>query len=87
MAKEEKEKTAFAARDVRLLRERLVWTMKHSPLPVAEQINKTLLAFAKNIQEYCKCEDTVYINKEMAYACLNCGSRHTLKKDVAKIEK
>lgn len=81
-----KEKTLFRAVDVRLLRERLAWVHKRSPVQIQEQINQTLLSFAMKVKEYCKCEEQVFINKENKYACLNCGTRHSVKEDDPKLK-
>ena len=70
---DKKQQTIFRNIDVRLLRERLVCVMKKSPTHIAEQINKTLLMFAKNTREYCKHEEFVFITAEGKDACLNCG--------------
>lgn len=70
-------KTQFQAKDVRLLRERLVWVYKKCTPDIQAQITQTLLAFAKSVSEYCQCEEKVYISKENKFACLNCGIRHT----------
>ena len=68
--------TIFKAKDVRLLRERLVWAAKKSPPQIQTVIHQTLLAFAKSVSVYCLCEEKVYIVAENKDACLNCGTRH-----------
>ena len=72
--------TIFKAKDVRLLRERLVWALKRSPPQVQAQIHQTILLFAKNVAEYCQHEDYVFIGVENKNACLNCGTRSEVPK-------
>ena len=76
MDKVKTKETVFKAKDVRLLRERLVWAMKKSPPQIQTIIHQTLLVFANNVKEYCLCEEKVYITAENKDACLNCGTRH-----------
>lgn len=75
---DQKQETMFKARDVRLLRERLVWALKKSPPHIREQIHQTILLFASNVKAYCKHEDFVFITAEGKNACLNCGTRFEL---------
>ena len=82
MANKKQDETLFKLKDVRLLRERLAWCFKKSPPMIQDQIHKTLLQFAENVKEYCKCDEQAYIAKEGKNACLNCGKRHDLPKDI-----
>ena len=78
---ENNDETLFKLKDVRLLRERLAWIYKKSPPAIQVQISNTLLQFANNVKEYCKCEERVYVAPENKMACLNCGER-TKPRDV-----
>lgn len=71
--------TNFKNKDVRKLRERLVWVYKQSPNAIKNEIDKTLKEFAIGVSEYCKCEERSFIQHEQKHACLNCGKRHNEK--------
>jgi predicted helicase len=75
--KKESKETMFKAKDVRLLRERLAWCYKVSPVSIQQQIHNTLTKFSENIKEYCLCEEKAFVSRENKWACLNCGKRYT----------
>lgn len=79
---DKKARTCFKNEDVRILREKLSWLYKKVPPPLQEQIAQALLAFAKSIEGYCKCEEKVHIALEGKDACLNCGKRFSVVREI-----
>jgi len=81
-----KKKTDFDYRDIRLLRERLVWSMKYLPETHKKFVLETLSLFAKRLEKKC-CEETVYVEQEKKIVCLNCGKRSAPKKSKLEVIK
>ena len=65
--------------DARLLREALAHIYKKGSHPVKAYVNKILKQYANSVGNYCTCIDTVFIDNEMKFACLDCGKRHDEK--------
>lgn len=63
-------------KDARILREALAWLHRHSPPRIQHRINTAMLDYAKQVGKYCTCPEKSFIEKEAAFACLDCGHRH-----------
>ena len=75
--KKKQQETLFKAKDVAILRETLAHLHKKVPPILQKKVNHALLRFAQNVSEYCQHEESVWVENENAYACLNCGERQS----------
>lgn len=71
-------------KDVRILRESLVWAFKRLQPQDQVKVVADLKRFSKQIESYCECPERVFIAKENKEACLDCGKRIEPKKKCDK---
>jgi len=77
---------SFKGIDTRILRECLSGIFNIIP-PIAQtKVHTALKYYATRISEYCKCKDYAYVARESKNACLDCGRRFDLEKDLEVVE-